>query len=55
MATGTAVVAATPASADTPRCATHQEFQQVDDGMGKARVHRIFDIRGEFADGHAGG
>lgn len=53
--TGTVVVTATPASADTPRCVTHQEYRKVHEGMKKNRVHRIFDIRGEFADGAAGG
>ena len=53
--TGALVVTATPASADTPRCVTHKEYRQVHKGMKKSRVHRIFDIRGEFADGAAGG
>lgn len=44
-----------PASADTPRCATFKEFRQIDRGMKKAQVHRILDIRGQFADGAAGG
>jgi hypothetical protein len=55
MSTGTLVVTATPAAADTPRCVTHKEYRQVHRGMKKARVHRIFDFRGEFADGAAGG
>jgi len=53
--TSTLVVSATPASADTPRCVTHREYLQVRKGMTKARVHQIFDIRGEFAGGFAGG
>lgn len=55
MTTGTLVVTATPASADTPRCVTHKEYRQVHKGMKKSRVHRIFDNRGEFADGAVGG
>ena len=53
--TGTLVATATPASADTPRCVTHQEYRRVHVGMKKARVHRLFDISGQFADGAAGG
>jgi hypothetical protein len=43
------------ASADTPRCVTRGEFDRVQHGMRKARVHRIFDTRGFFLDGGAGG
>lgn len=52
---GTLTGAAAPASADTPRCVTFKEFQQIDKGMKKARVHRIFGIRGQSAGGFAGG
>lgn len=37
------------------RCVTKHEWRHVKVGMRKARVHAIFDIRGRFADGHAGG
>jgi hypothetical protein len=36
-------------------CVTRAEFRRVRRGMTKARVHRIFDTRGRFADGGAGG
>lgn len=39
-------VAVPAAQADTPRCVTRAEFRSVHVGMPKARVHRIFDIRG---------
>ncbi len=34
------------AYADTPRCVTRAEYERVDAGMSKRRVHRIFDTRG---------
>jgi len=46
---------AAPASADTPRCVTRNEFRQIETGMKKERVHRIFDISGQPAGGFAGG
>ena len=49
------VVLAPPAQADTPGCVTKTEFRAVKKGDKKMRVHRIFDTRGEFADGFAGG
>lgn len=55
LAVGTLAGPAPAASADTPRCVTFKEFRQVDRGMTKAKVHRIFDINGQFADGAAGG
>ena len=48
-------LSAGPASADTPRCVTLKEYRQVHQGMTRARVHRIFDVRGESAGGGAGG
>lgn len=36
-------------------CVTKAEWQQVKQGMKKARVHRIFGTRGTFASGFAGG
>ena len=38
--------AVAPAAADTARCVTRSEFRQIEDGMTRARVHNIFDIRG---------
>jgi len=49
------VALAPAATADTPRCVSRKEFRKVDRGMRKQRVHRIFDTRGEFGDGGAGG
>jgi hypothetical protein len=46
-----AVAVASPASADTGKCVTKAEFREVQKGMKKLRVRRIFDIRGESA-GH---
>jgi hypothetical protein len=45
---------ATPASAN-PGCVTRAEFDQVQRGMTKSRVHGIFDTAGVFLDGGAGG
>jgi hypothetical protein len=42
-------VIAPPAEADTPRCVTAREFRQVQPGMPKRRVHRVFDTRGRRA------
>jgi hypothetical protein len=36
-------------------CVTRAEFRRVKRGMKKARVRRIFDTRGRFADGGGGG
>ncbi len=36
-------------------CVTKHEWRHVKAGMRKALVHAIFDSRGRFADGHAGG
>jgi len=44
-----------PAAADTPGCVSESEYIRVHDGMSKAGVHRLFDTRGVFADGGAGG
>jgi hypothetical protein len=56
LALGTAAqLPASPAMADTPRCVTRAEFRHVHNGMTKHRVHRIFDTRGTFGDGGAGG
>lgn len=57
-ATAVMVGAATSAEAapgDTPRCVTRAEFERVRLDMKKVRVHRIFDFRGRFGDGGAGG
>lgn len=43
------------AGADTPGCVSEAEYLQVSIGMAKARVHQIFDTRGKFLDGAAGG
>ena len=37
------------------RCVTKHEWRHAKVGMRKARVHAIFDTRGTFADGFAGG
>jgi hypothetical protein len=37
------------------RCVTQHEWHHAKRGMRKARVHRIFDSRGRFYDGGAGG
>lgn len=55
MSTSVLTYSSTPAAAETPRCATHKEYRKVHLGMKKSQVHRILDIRGEFADGAAGG
>jgi hypothetical protein len=44
-----------PANADTPHCVTRAEFNQVHRGMYKAHVHRIFDFKGVWHGGGAGG
>ena len=50
-----APAAAGPARADTPGCVSEGEYLRVAHGMAKATVHRIFDIKGRFLDGGAGG
>ena len=55
MSTGAVMMTASPASADTPGCVTRAEYDHVSKGMRKVRVHRIFDTRGTFGDGGAGG
>lgn len=55
LAVGGVAVTAGPAAADTPGCVTKKEYRKVHRGMTKRRVHRIFDTRGWFADGGAGG
>jgi len=52
---GVTVAQAPVAEAAGRHCVTLREFHQVHRGMKKRRVHRIFDTRGEFADGFAGG
>lgn len=53
---GTVAVTAAPAEAARSKgVVTKAEFRQVKRGWTKARVHRVFDTRGRFADGHAGG
>ena len=50
--------AGVPASAHdggSSSCVTQHEWRHVKKGMRKARVHAIFDTRGVFADGFAGG
>lgn len=57
MLTGVAATAG-PASAHdggSSSCVTRHEWAHAKVGMRKARVHDIFDTRGRFADGHAGG
>jgi hypothetical protein len=51
-------VSVSPAAAHdggASRCVTQHEWRHVQAGMRKARVHAIFDTRGRFHDGHAGG
>lgn len=36
-------------------CVTRAELRRVTEGMPKAHVHDLFDTRGRFADGGAGG
>ncbi len=43
------------ASADTPGCVTRAEFAKIDVGVTKRHVRTIFDTRGRFGDGFAGG
>ena len=43
-----------PAQAQ-PGCVTRGEFDRVTDGMRQGRVHQIFDTKGAFIDGGAGG
>ena len=40
------VAFAAPASADTPGCVTHKEFQRAEEGMSIDRIGRIFDHLG---------
>jgi hypothetical protein len=49
------LVPMTSAMADTPHCVTRAEFNRVHRGMYKAHVHRIFDFKGVFYGGGAGG
>lgn len=49
LASSAPVISASPASADTPGCVTHQEFNQVHRGMRMARVHQVFDTAGRVA------
>lgn len=45
-----------PAAAGADQgCVTRAEFRQVSGGMPKARVHDLFETRGQFGDGAAGG
>jgi hypothetical protein len=37
------------------KCVTRHEWRHVKIGMRKSRVHAIFDTRGRFVDGFAGG
>ncbi len=37
------------------RCVSRHEWQHIHRSMKKWRVHRIFDVRGRFVDGFAGG
>ncbi len=39
-------ISAPVAHADTPRCVSKAEYERIDKGMAKRRVHRIFDVRG---------
>lgn len=55
MATAEMVGFAAPASAHDHNCMSRTEYRKISKGMTKARVHRIVDTRGFFADGHAGG
>jgi len=55
LAIGGVAVTAGPAAADTPGCVTKKEYRKVHKGMTRERVHRIFDTRGWFAGGGAGG
>ena len=50
-----AVAIAPSASADTPGCVTRGEYRSVHYGMGKPRVHAIFDTSGAFFKNSAGG
>ncbi len=45
------VMAAAPASADTPGCVTHGEFNRVQTGWKQSRVHQLFDTAGTAAPG----
>lgn len=42
-------------SPDKRKCATRHEYRHVAKGQTKRRVHRNFDTRGQFWDGHGGG
>ncbi len=44
-----------PATAGTPDCVSRAEYREVHLGMSRSRVHRVFDTRGTFEDGAAGG
>jgi len=55
---GSTVLVAIPApasAAGSPGCVTRAEYRQVHRGMSQARVRHIFETRGEFDSGHAGG
>ena len=54
----TLVVVVAPASAHDGNgdgCVDQHEFEHVSKGWTKARVHRVFDVNGRFANGFAGG
>lgn len=49
------VISQSSVRADTQGCVTKREFRQAQRDTGIRRVHRIFDTRGWFIDGGAGG
>jgi hypothetical protein len=56
--TGSMLSIAAPAAAHDgggSRCVTKHEWSHAKVGVRKSRVHAIFDTRGRFVDGHAGG
>ncbi len=55
LSSGGVVLAATSAHADTAGCVTKAEYRRADKGTKIRRAHRIFDTRGLFIDGGAGG
>ena len=46
---------ATAHDGGSSNCVTEHDWRHAKIGMRKSRVHSIFDTRGTFADGHAGG
>jgi hypothetical protein len=52
---GGVVAVAAPAQADSAGCVTRAEYRKVHRGMTQRRVRSIFDTRGSFGDGGAGG